>query len=582
MTTDYPLLVLTAVLLLTSQTFAAHFIIVGGGTSGLLLANRLSADPQNTVTVIEPGPDERNNPNITDIQRRFGVQNTPIDWAYQSEPQKDLNERSTTYHAGKLLGGTSMINAMMYVRPDAALIDTWPPRWKWRDLWPYFLRTESFRVPTATQISLNATWEPRYHGRSGDIDVCYPFELANGTFGETVRKAWQELGVAKNIDANGGVVQGFFPRQMTVQRDATLRESSATAFFYPVDQRMNLQVVRGTVTRIAWHESSGGIREKARGVEFITHDGIIESLTLRDPGEVILSAGSLRSPGILEASGIGDESVLERVGIPPRIDLVGVGKNLQDQLNCGIAYNSTLNISGITPYATFVTAKQLFGNDTAAIRDALNSSFPALAQNLAASGSAASVTSALRILTTQHEIFFRENVSVAEITTSANSQGRVSLSFWSLLPFSRGAVHIRRSNGTMDLDKSKIDPKFFSAEFDVTYKIAVARFTQAFAETETMKHLGLVPVQDLPSNASNEQWESFLRKTCKTNYHPVGTASMMSREMGGVVDQQLKLYGTENVRVVDASVLPTQLNGHMVATLYAVAMKAADLILDAS
>ena len=218
---------------LSIHTLAKDFIIVGAGTCGLILANRLSADPANTVTLIEAGPDERNNDNITDPQAT-GIDGSALDWAYTSTIQPGLDGRNTTCKAGRLVGGTSMLNGMMYVRPDAEVINAWETLgadgWNWKSLWPYYLLTETFTTPTKEQEKVLGAYDPRFHGDDGEVDVCYPYELANGTFPDLVESAWNSLGFSTTCDANGARVAGFFARPMTIQRDSGERESSASGF----------------------------------------------------------------------------------------------------------------------------------------------------------------------------------------------------------------------------------------------------------------------------------------------------------------------------------------------------------------
>lgn len=286
------------------------YIIAGGGTSGLLLANRLSADPKTTVAVIEPGSDVRTNPNVTDpdntiYQLAF---NTPIDWAYPTTPQLGAGGRTLELHSGKALGGTSTINGMVYIRADAAEIDAWEALgsegWNWESLLPYYKRVEKSTPPTAAQAAAGASYDPEFHGEHGLLHVGNLYFLPNGSFHGTVQDAWESLGYVVNPDVNGGVTRGFNVWPMTVDREADLRWDAARACYYPVENRTNLVVLRGTVTKLVWEAHERGEHVFASGVEYVDAKNSTTVVAVRK--EVILSAGSLRTPLILEASGVGN------------------------------------------------------------------------------------------------------------------------------------------------------------------------------------------------------------------------------------------------------------------------------------
>ncbi len=354
----------------SAPTSDADYIIVGAGTSGLLLANRLSSDPAVRVVVVEAGPDERANPNVTaplSWQRNLG---SSVDWAYATAPQPGAGGRALESHGGRLVGGTSMINGMVYLRGDAAQIDAWEALgargWNWEALWPYYKRVERFVPPTPAQARAGADYVPDFHGDAGSLRVGYLFELLNGTFYRTVAQTWEAMGYPRTGDANGGSVRGFTVRPMMVDRDAGTRASAAKAFYYPVDGRPNLKLVRGVVTNVLWsgRQAGGWV---ASGVSYLNQDMESLPLTVPQDGEVILCAGGLRSPPILEASGIGSPARLRRLGIQVRVDLPGVGENLQDGPHMDIRYLGRGNFSGQTPYATFATARDIFGNQTESV-----------------------------------------------------------------------------------------------------------------------------------------------------------------------------------------------------------------------
>lgn len=313
----------------TATTF--DYIIAGGGTCGLLLANRLTEDAGVTVAVVEPGGDERANPNVTDPGRSpTATWGTPVDWAYPTVPQAGGANRTLTMHAGKALGGSSAINGMVYIRADAAEIDAWGQLlgggddnnsnnsstddggWSWASLLPYYQKVEAFTPPTEAQVRAGASYDPAHHGRDGDLHVGFRYALPNGSLYPVVRDTWANLGYDVNRDVNSGDQRGFSVYPQTVDRDRDVRWDAARAFYVPVDGRPNLHVLRGTVAKILWADDDssssygeGGDKGRvARGVEYVDSDGTTRTASAEK--EVILSAGALRTPLILEGSGVGN------------------------------------------------------------------------------------------------------------------------------------------------------------------------------------------------------------------------------------------------------------------------------------
>lgn len=264
-----------------------------------------------------------------------------------------------------------MINGMAYVRSDSAVIDAWEllgaTGWNWSTLYPFYKTVEHFDRPSEAQKDAGARYNKAFHGMTGDMHVGWPFGLAWRKVYDSVSKTWENLGISTRPDPNGGEVGGFTVRPMMVRRDEGVRESSATAFYYPIADRKNLRLIRGTVTQLHLISTKGG-DQKATGVEYVNPDGDMHTADVTRRGEVVLSAGTYRTPLILEASGIGDPQVLDELGIDVKINLPGVGKNLQEQPHVGLVYESKQNVTGFTPYATFLTAEDIFGNQTEEIK----------------------------------------------------------------------------------------------------------------------------------------------------------------------------------------------------------------------
>ncbi|KAF2969249.1 hypothetical protein GQX73_g4370 [Xylaria multiplex] len=597
------------------ETF--DYIIAGAGTCGLVLANRLSADPEIRVAVIEPGEDVRTNPNVTDPALFTIAYGTSIDWQYSTTPQPAAGNRIIPWHAGKAIGGTSTINdacmrvtGMTYVRGDKAQFDAFEALgnegWNWESLYPYLKMIEKFTVPSGAQAAAGATYDPDVHGETGHVHTGFPFSLVNGSFHELAAGTWAALGYALNEDVNAGSVRGFSTTPQTLDRDRNIRSDAARSYYYDIEDRPNLTLIKGTVRRITWADSSVASQiVAAGGVEYVTPDGELVNITAAK--EVILSAGALRSPLILESSGVGNPSYLKSLGIEAKIDLPGVGEYLQEQPNTVLAYSDRLNLSGSAPYATFSTAQDMFGSELSDIETSTLAQIPDWAKKVAASNGAVKAANVEKLFRIQHDLIFRQNVTIGE-TLTAISGGYFLSAMWLLLPFSWGSVHLTSIEA---INAPAIDPKYFLIDFDLDVQINLGRLAQKFWHTKPVSDFvgGSVLPEDgvLPLNASDKQWASYIGDSCEIsftaqaltcsllwdekanarilvvmpNHHPIGTASMMSRELGGVVDPKLRVYGTKNVRVVDGSILPLQLSGHLTATLYAVAERAAEFIIEA-
>ncbi|TFB00070.1 hypothetical protein CCMA1212_008139 [Trichoderma ghanense] len=557
------------------------YVIVGAGTCGLLLANRLSQDANFTVAVIDPGADERDNANVVNPLGWLGLTGTSVYWNYSSAPQDSLGGRVLEYDAGRGIGGTSLINGMTYIRGDKAQFDAWEqlgnPGWNWTTMLRAFKKVEQFFPPLPWQETAGALYEEEYHGTSGEIHVGFNPDLLNGSFYGDVKASWAALGQSLNRDASSGDTAGFDVWPQTLDPVKNVRWDSATAFYWPVQDRRNLKLLNGTVSRILWKKNVKAKTPEAAGVEYLTPDGNVTTVKARK--EVILSAGALRTPLILELSGVGNPGILNSLGIETVVDSPGVGENLIDQSNVALTYSTKDSFPGYAPYATFVNATSLFGDGVESLAASTKENLPIWAQHIAAQTNGAISAEAMEHrLQVQHDLIFKKGVTIAEILSSASDTTAIS-AYWDTLPFSRGSVHLSSANA---LNAPAINPRFLSIDFDLAVQVAIGRLATNFWTTPPISTIVEARVQPnstvLPHNATDAQWEKFTRSSLISNSHSLGTAAMMKREWGGVVDAQMKVYGTGNVRVVDASVLPMQVSGHLTATLYAVAERAGEMI----
>lgn len=561
-------------------SMAFDYIVAGGGTAGLVIANRLSENPNITVAVIEPGRDVRDDADVLNVDLAGITYSPTLDWNFNSIVQPQLGERVISHHAGKALGGTTVINGLYYIRGDKANYDAWEqlgsPGWDWSALFPYFIRSEKFAIPTNAQLGVGMTYDSRYHGKEGPLKTGHPYQVNNGSFHDLAKGTCESFGFALNQDMNGGETRGFGAYPRTLDRDANVRESAARAYYEPIDNRTNLRIIQGTVQKILFSDSPGP-ELIANGVEYTDNEGKLVSLVARK--EVILSAGTYISPLLLEASGIGNSSVLARNNIQTKLDLPGVGEGFQDQPLWVLMYRASTNVAGHIPFAAFATAQDIFGADTdpvaAATKAKLASWSEAIAERL---GGSVPPSALERRFQVQHDVMFGKNASVAEFEFFSLGD-IVGIVFSPTLPFSWGSVHL---DGSGHIDKPAIDPNFLSIDFDLQTALKVGRIARNMWSTQPLSELAgefLVPGDTvLPANATDAEWREFLNSTCVPASHCIGTCAMLPRDLGGVVDPTLKVYGTANVRVVDASVIPHLISGHTSAAVYALAEKAADMI----
>lgn len=514
-----------------SNPSSYDYLIVGGGTAGLVLANRLSSNPHVRVAVIEAGGSVLYNANVTNVTTYGLSLDTSIDWSYVSAPQEyDGKNGTLVYHAGKALGGTSTINGMTYLRAEKAQVDAWEEGlgnegWSWDSLFPYYKKSEEFEAPTEEQVvEGGATWEPDAHGEEGPVTTGWSSYLMLQNASRILNETGNAMGYPWNEDANDGSMRGFTVWPFTLDARKDIRQDSARAYYWPVAaQRKNLVVYANTtVSKIVW--KNGGEKDKkgnivADGVEGITASGAIIHLTAKR--EVILSAGSIRSPAVLELSGVGNPNILTPLGINTTLSLPTVGENLQDQPNLPMLYFSNQNWTGYPSFVTYATAVDLFPSNTADFESSIRAKIPALVVEIAAS-SRNSTTAAIqeKLLNLQTDIIFGTSspstVPIAELLWALGA-GIVASPFWTLIPFSRGNIHITTAN---PLTPPSIDPKYWQSDIDISIQAAAARSLRKIFATEPLKNYVSTEVSPgfgvVPEDASDEVWGEWLKATCKS------------------------------------------------------------------
>ncbi|KAF1952101.1 alcohol oxidase [Byssothecium circinans] len=549
------------------QAESYDYLIAGGGTAGLVIAGRLSENPKVSVLVIESGPDVRYDAIVQSGNFTFSSYNKSINWEYTSTPQAGANDRVLSYRAGKAVGGTSIVNEAQF----DAFEKLGNPGWNWGSLFSYGKKGESFEGPNAAQTAAGVTANPEDYGTKGPLNISFPFSITNSSFGNSARETWKSIGINPVTDLNGGHTYGHASAPETLNRDKMLRSSSASAYYEPFDSRPNLKVIQGTVKRILWGKDKNN-KAVASGFEYV--DASSQTVQISAKKEVIISAGVYRSPLILEASGIGNPTLLKKLGVKVKSAVPGVGENMLDHHGSAVVYNTANILVGETPFATLVTAQDVLGNKTATMAASSRSQLSAWAKAASKyTGGAIDAKAYEKRFQIQHDLIFKQNVTIAELFQN-NLGGAIVSQLWITHPFSWGSIHLKSLDSFND---PVIDAHIFSLQFDIDMLAAVARKEQQAYSTPPLSTF-VEPNQVLPTNATDAQWTAYVRANGANAMHIVGTCAMLPLDLGGVVDSKLKVYGTSNVRVVDASVIPIELSGHTIGPVHAVAEKAADVI----
>lgn len=524
------------------------YVIVGAGSSGAVLANRLSADPGLRVCLIEAGPRDSS----PFINVPLGVMKLSKDprhnWLFSSTQQEGLGGRAVSIPRGKVLGGSSAINGMIYIRGHRADYDAWADAgctgWGYDAVLPYFRRSETNR-----NIGLNA----QFHGSSGELMVS-DLRDPNSIDRDFIDAAGQ-LQMRPCADFNTAEPEGVGIYQVT-QKDGK-RHSTARAFLTPIRHRANLHILTGA--EVLHVDLANG---RARGVTLRRDDGSEQKIAAR--GEVILSAGAFGSPDILLRSGIGPAAQIAGFGGAVALDLPGVGQNLQDHVDvmviCKSRSRTPYGISvPVLPRLAMEGVAWIFGN-----RGMLSS-------NMVEAGGFVRSSPAEP----------RPDIQFHIIPGRKSHRGRmveyghgVSLHTCVLRPDSRGSVTRTKPTGA-----ALIDLGLLRAESDMQRLLRGVRLARTILRQGPMARHGLteiIPGQDVETD---EGLRAFIRANARTVYHPVGTCAMGTGPQA-VVDARLRLHGIANLRVVDASIMPTIVSGNTNAPAIMIAEKAADMILE--
>ena len=522
------------------------YLIVGAGSAGCVLANRLSADPRHTVMLLEAGGSDRH-PWLHIPVGYFKTMHDPrFDWRYRTETDENLAGRRIDWPRGKVLGGSSALNGLLYVRGQREDYDRWAALgnrgWGYAQVLPYFKKSED-----------QARGADAYHGVGGPLKVS-DLRLRRPIADHFIAAA-QDIGIPYNPDYNGANQEGVGYFQQTAHKG--LRCSTAKAFLKPVRQRPNLRVeTHAHCLRILFDGNT------AIGIEYL-QDG--ERKTMRARAEVILAAGAIGSPQILQLSGVGPAALLQRVGVPVRLDLPGVGCNLQDHLQVRLVFRT----------------RERTLNDE--VNHPLRKAWIGLQYALWRTGPLTLAASQVAIFTRSHPGVDRPDIQFHMQPLSADKPGQgahpfsaFTASVCQLRPFSRGRIEIQSAD---PLHYPLIHANYLSDERDHPVAIGGIRVARRIAAAPSLApHIVSEFVPGAQYRTDAELLDAA-RQFSQSIYHPAGTCKM-GHDALAVVDDRLRVHGVAKLRIADASIMPELVSGNTNAPVIMIAEKAADMILE--
>ena len=530
-----------------SQTF--DYIVVGAGSAGSVLANRLSANPRHKVLVLEAGRESHPWSRIPVGFARL-INNPAANWLYSSEPDEGTGQRRIPIPRGKLLGGSSSINGMVFVRGQSQDYDQWAQLgnrgWSYREVLPIFRDMESYQ----------GTGDEEYRGRNGPLKVSENFEA--GPLYDALIKAAGEVGIAYTKDYNGAKQDGIGMTQMTIRGGR--RMSTAVCYLNPARTRPNLTIQPNAHTECLLLEG-----KRCVGVRYTVNGQQREA---RAAKEVVVSAGSINSPQLLELSGIGNPDVLQALGIEVSHALKGVGENLRDHYSprmkwtvpasLGMTYNDKARGLGMVQQALkyALTHKGLLGLPASPVR--------AYVRTRAGLDAPDAAISWIPFLSDPNFRLAKQS-GVTAIMNILRSESTGSIHVTSKSPRTPPAVRFN----------------FMTAQLDRDVTVEAMRITRRIMTAPAMRGVATDEIAPGVNIQSDDELLDWIRKNAETTYHPVGTCKMGSDPMA-VVDDQLRVHGMQGLRVADASIMPTLTSGNTNAPSIMIGEKASRMILAAA
>jgi choline dehydrogenase-like flavoprotein len=572
------------------------FVVVGGGLAGLVVAARLAENSTTTVLVIEAGgtgDDVASTINHPGNAYYAGLVGSTHDWAWTTETQFNANNRVMSWPGGKLLGGSSAINGCYLVRPSSVEVDAWQSlisgldgadNWTSAKFFAAMDKSETFTPPSSDIQSIGQIqYVASSHGSTGPLHASYPgyMPAVVGQWTSTL----SNVGIHTSSDPSSGDGSGAFVTTSTINPTNWTRSYSKSAYIDPF-YRPNLHILTDNqVTRIIFSGTT------ATAVEYGT-----DRKTVNVAKEVIVSGGPINSPATLMRSGVGPRDVLDAAGVSVVAELPGVGQHLQDHLASSVVFGTNVETAGLIHNANdsrattdvflsyvnsaiaYASTNDLVGDPNSYSSDIMSqldtavSSIPSTDETVIAGYKAVYEVGANQLLKSssgQVELLLA-------LTGTSYASDTISIQAALQRPFSHGRLYINSSDPTVP---PVIDPHYMSHPSDLTMLREGLKLARSIGMTEPLNSSITGELSPGTNVTTDDEWNAWILNDFHTEYHPSCSCSMLPQDKGGVVDAHLKVYGVNNVRVIDSSVFPIEWSAHMMAPTYGLAEQAAEIIL---